>query len=77
MLIQLNAVWYHYCEIGSSTVNGLLTANSAGSYYNKNIKGTGKDGPFDCGARPHSSNRARRMPECYAEVNVLMRSAIE
>jgi hypothetical protein len=48
MLIQLNAVWYHYCEIGSSTVSSLLTAESAGRYYNANIKGTGKDGPFDC-----------------------------
>jgi hypothetical protein len=48
MLIQLNAVWYRYCEIGATTVNALLTAESAGRYYNANIKSIGKDGPFDC-----------------------------
>jgi hypothetical protein len=48
MLIQLNATWYHYCEIPASTVSALLSADSAGRYYNANIKGSGSDGPYDC-----------------------------
>jgi hypothetical protein len=48
MLIQLKNVWYHYCEIPASTVSSLLTADSAGRYYLANIKGSGKDGPYDC-----------------------------
>lgn len=48
MLILLNTTWYHYCEIGAGTVSSLIMASSVGSYYNANIKGSGKDGPFDC-----------------------------
>ncbi|HVR56029.1 MAG TPA: KTSC domain-containing protein [Pseudolabrys sp.] len=39
---------YHYCEIPKSTVDALLSADSHGRYFNANIKGTGKDGPYDC-----------------------------
>lgn len=48
MLILLNTTWYHYCEIDARTVSSLTKAESVGRYYNSNIKGTGKDGPFDC-----------------------------
>ena len=48
MIIQLNTVYYHYCEIPKSIVDALLTASSMGQYYNGNIKGSGKDGPYDC-----------------------------
>ena len=48
MLILLNSTWYHYCEIDAGTVSSLIKADSVGRYYNSNIKGTGKDGPFDC-----------------------------
>jgi hypothetical protein len=48
MLIQLKAVWYHYCEIPAPTVSALLSADSAGRYYLTNIKGNGSDGPYDC-----------------------------
>jgi len=48
MLILLNKTWYHYCEIDAGTVSSLIRADSIGRYYNANIKGTGKDGPFDC-----------------------------
>ena len=48
MLILLNSTWYHYCEIDADTVSSLVKADSVGRYYNANIKGTGKDGPFDC-----------------------------
>jgi KTSC domain-containing protein len=48
MLILLKDTYYHYCEIPKSTVDALLSADSHGRYFNANIKGSGKDGPYDC-----------------------------
>lgn len=48
MVILLKETYYHYCEIPKSTVDALLSADSKGLYYNANIKGTGKNGPYDC-----------------------------
>lgn len=48
MLIQLKSSWYHYCEIDAATVAALISAPSVGHYYNASVKGTGKDGRFDC-----------------------------
>jgi hypothetical protein len=49
MVIELNSVWYPYCEIGAETVNNLISANSAGSFYNQAIRSHGNQhGPFDC-----------------------------
>ena len=54
MLIKLRGTYYHYCEIDAPTVARLLSADSIGRFYNANIKGDGRDGPFDC--------RTRRVP---------------
>jgi hypothetical protein len=43
MLISLNGIYYHYCEIGNGTVSALLGAESMGRFYNASIKGR-----FDC-----------------------------
>jgi KTSC domain len=48
MLILLNGTYYHYCELPKTTLDALLNASSMGQYFNANIKGSGKDGPFDC-----------------------------
>lgn len=48
MVVQLNATYYPYCEMPPATYEAFLAAASMGKYYNANIKGTGKDGPFDC-----------------------------
>jgi hypothetical protein len=48
MVVQLRSVYYPYCEMPASTYQAFLDAPSMGSFYNQNIKGTGKDGPFDC-----------------------------
>ncbi|MCA1470321.1 KTSC domain-containing protein [Bradyrhizobium sp. IC3195] len=48
MVILLKDTYYHYCEIPKTTVDALLSADSHGRYYNANIKGSGKDGPYDC-----------------------------
>lgn len=55
MVILLKDTYYHYCEIPKSTVDALLSAESYGRYFNANIKGTGKDGPYDC--------RTHRVPQ--------------
>jgi hypothetical protein len=54
LLINLRGTYYHYCELPAPTFNTFLTAPSMGQFYNRNIKGTGSDGPFDC--------RTHRMP---------------
>ena len=43
MVISLNGIYYHYCEIDSGTVASLLSADSMGRFYNASIKGR-----FDC-----------------------------
>jgi KTSC domain len=48
LIIRLKGTYYHYCELPQSTLDALMSADSMGRYYNANIKGTGKDGPYDC-----------------------------
>ena len=43
MIINLQGIYYHYCEIDARTVDQLLTAQSMGRFYNAAIKGR-----FDC-----------------------------
>lgn len=43
MLVSLNGIYYHYCEIDPGTVNRFLDADSMGRFFNANIKGR-----FDC-----------------------------
>jgi hypothetical protein len=43
MVISLNGIYYHYCEIDNATVTSLLAADSKGHFYNAAIKGR-----FDC-----------------------------
>ena len=48
MIISLRGTYYHYCELPTATFDGLMGAPSMGRFYNANIKGSGKDGPYDC-----------------------------
>ncbi len=43
MVILLGSTYYHYCGIPSAVVRDLLSAESAGRYYNAAIKGR-----YDC-----------------------------
>src|SRR6266567_1733879 len=38
MLISLNGVYYHYCEIDRGTVSNLLSAESKGGFYNAQVR---------------------------------------
>lgn len=51
MIIKLSGTYYHYCEVPSSRVKELLAADSIGTYYAQNIKGSGGTGPYDCRTR--------------------------
>jgi hypothetical protein len=48
MVVQLKGTYYPYCEMPATAYDAFLNASSMGQYYNANIKGSGKDGPFDC-----------------------------
>ncbi|WP_213737041.1 KTSC domain-containing protein [Bradyrhizobium sp. dw_411] len=48
MVVQLKGTYYPYCELPALSYDAFLNASSMGQYYNANIKGSGKDGPFDC-----------------------------
>lgn len=48
MVIQLKDTYYHYCELPKVTLDALMSASSMGRYFNANIKGSGKGGPYDC-----------------------------
>ncbi len=54
MVIKFNETWYPYCEIDGATVQQLLSAESAGTFYNKAIRSRpdGSHGPFDCRDHP-------------------------
>lgn len=55
MVIKLQNTYYHYCELPPAALDAFMAAPSMGQHFNKNIKGTGSDGPFDC--------RTHRMPK--------------
>src|SRR4051794_11673585 len=48
MLISLKGTYYHYCELPMSTFDALMGAPSMGQFFNRNIKGSGSDGRYDC-----------------------------
>jgi hypothetical protein len=56
MTIKLQGTWYPYCNVDEATVQNLLTAESAGRYFNQKIRGHGsRRGPFDCRDNPSPS----------------------
>ena len=54
MVVRRNAVHDQYCELPKDVVVAFLNAPSMGQYFNANIAGNGKSGPYDCGARKAS-----------------------
>jgi hypothetical protein len=48
MIISLRGTYYYYCELPFATLDGLMGAPSMGEFYNRNIKRSGSDGPYDC-----------------------------
>lgn len=52
MVIRLKTTYYHYCAIDAATVQGLQSAKSKRDFFESRIRGSGKDGPFDCRSKP-------------------------
>ena len=54
MVIKLKETWYPYCKIDAATVQKLLSAGSAGTFYSENIRSRRDStrGPFDCRDHP-------------------------
>jgi KTSC domain len=43
VVVNLNGIYYQYCEVPAYIVSGWRASNSTGDYFNKNIRGH-----FDC-----------------------------
>ena len=43
VIVNLNGIYYHYCEVPPSVVAAWRSADSMGRFYNQNVKGR-----FDC-----------------------------
>ena len=54
MVIRHSAVHDQYCELPESVADAFLNAPSMGQYFKANIAGTGKSGPYECGAHKGS-----------------------
>lgn len=52
MVIRLKTTYYHYCAIDAAAVQGLQSAKSKRDFFDSRIRGSGKDGPFDCRTHP-------------------------
>jgi hypothetical protein len=48
VLIKLNNAFCQYCEFSPLAFHELLAAKSIGRYFNDNMKGVPRNGPYDC-----------------------------
>jgi hypothetical protein len=48
MIVNVNGVYDQYCNLPASTFDGLMGAPSMGQFFNRNIRGSGSDGRYDC-----------------------------
>jgi hypothetical protein len=48
MIIAVKGVYDQYCDLPAATFDGLMAAPSMGQFFNRNIRGSGPDSPFDC-----------------------------
>jgi hypothetical protein len=50
MIVQVNLVYSQYCDVPEATRDSFLNAPSMGQYYNANLKGLNRTGPYECHA---------------------------
>jgi len=48
MIISIKGVYDQYCELPAQTFDSLMGAPSMGLFFNRNIRGSGPDGPYQC-----------------------------
>src|SRR6266850_5856018 len=54
LIINVKGSYDHYCGLAAPAFDGLMGAPSMGQFFNRNIRGSGSGGPYDC--------RAHRIP---------------
>lgn len=52
MVIRLKTTYYHYCDIDGATMQSFHGASSKRQFFETLIRGSGRDGPFDCRTHP-------------------------
>jgi hypothetical protein len=55
LIINVKGTYDHCCGLAAPTVHGLMGAPSMGQFFNRNIRGAGSGGRYDC--------RAQRIPD--------------
>ena len=57
MIISIKGVYDQYCELPAQTFDGLMAAPSMGKFFNRNIRGSGPDGPYTCRMHRNSNHQ--------------------
>jgi hypothetical protein len=53
LIVRLSITWYQFCAVDAATVKDLLSASSVDTFFDKSIRGHGKErSPFDCRDHP-------------------------
>jgi hypothetical protein len=48
LIVAVKGIYAQYCELPPETYDGLMTAPSMGQFFNRNIRGAGSGGRYDC-----------------------------
>jgi hypothetical protein len=51
LIVAVKGIYAQYCELPPETYDGLIAAPSMGQFFNRNIRGSGSGGPYDCSAQ--------------------------
>jgi hypothetical protein len=54
LIVSVKGTYDQFCELPAPTFEHLMGAPSMGQFFNRNIRGSGSGGPYDC--------RAHRIP---------------
>jgi len=55
MIININGIYDQYCELPAPTFAALMGAPSMGQFFNRTIRGSGPDSPYDCRTHRNSN----------------------
>jgi KTSC domain len=62
LIVGIKGNYDDYCELPQRTFESFMTAPSMGQFFNQNIRGSGPDARYDCGAH----QRAKHQPAAAA-----------
>ncbi|MEA2899361.1 MAG: hypothetical protein QOJ84_4976 [Bradyrhizobium sp.] len=55
MIVQVNSVYFQYCDMPQAMLDSFLNAPSMGQYFMSKIASAGASGPYDC--PPHRASK--------------------